>query len=277
MSSYLEQLAQQSEAVRRQLFSSYEKGDFLPKTNIYGRDFFTIPQTTKAEHMYPDIILVKTTGACPARCAFCFRDHEMVDELSQISDDEVDRIFEYVDGYNFQQKGFETKIKEILITGGDPFLLQREKLERLLKKSKDHGISMIRLGSRSTSVAPHLVDSALVDMLSDYKPMIVASHYNHVDELTSESLAASGKLLNAGIRIKNQSVTLRGTNDSTEELYKLFWNLSQNGIEPYRIYHCAPVGPVQLRPNLRQSIELTRQIRSMSGTTGHFDLAVITP
>lgn len=278
MNEYLRELAEKSVQVKRQLKFDYRDQRRMPKQNPYGREYFSFPKTTKAEHLYPNTIVIKVTPACLGECAYCFRDKQITEELIELSDTDMDKIFdEYVPNYNLYEKDPLLKIREILITGGEPFLLNREFLQKLLKKTKDSGIEFIRIGSRATSASPWLVKRELVDMLKDFNPLTIIAHYNHIDELTKASLEASDKILSAGITIKNQSVLLRGVNDSVEDLSNLFWELSRNSIQPYRLNHCMPVGFEALRTTVREGITLAKEVQSINGTIGHFHYNVITP
>lgn len=277
MNSYLRELSEKSKKVRRQVKFYYSNHNPLPKQNPYGRNFFTIPQTINAEHMYPNIIVVKVTPACLGDCAFCFRQKQRTEELNEITPEDMKIINQYVQNYNSGQEHDLMKIKEILITGGEPFLLNIRVLRKLLESVKNVGIEFIRIGSRATTISPWLIQNELINMLNDYKPLTIIAHYNHVDELTKESLEASEKILSAGITIKNQSVLLRGVNDRVEELCNLHWKLSRNSILPYRLNHCTPVGFEQLRTTVREGIALVKEVQSMSGAIGHFHFNVITP
>jgi len=275
MTNYLRGLVERSDGVRRQYRGSFKETFGLPLMNPYGRDFFSISQTSKAEHMYPDVLLLKSTDRCGGECAHCFRQYERNSELEDITPEEISRVFgEYVPTYN-EQHG--DKIREVLVTGGDPLMLPQDLLENILRSAKDSGIEFIRIGSRSSSVTPHLVTDNLLTMLRNYQPLIMVGHYNHVDELTRESLETSERILNAGIRMKNQSVLLRGVNDDVDGLGSLFWELNKNGIQPYRLYHCMPVGYEELRTTVREGIELTRKLQEVGGTIGHFDFSILTP
>ena len=277
MNNYLRELAEKSEKVRRQVRFYYSNYNHLPKQNPYGRNFFAIPKTINAEHMYPNIIVVKVTPACLGDCAFCFRQKQRTEELNEITPEGMNIINQYVQNYNSGPEQDLMKIKEVLITGGEPFLLSIRVLRKLLESVKNAGIEFIRIGSRATAISPWLIKNELINVLNDYKPLTIIAHYNHVDELTKESLEASEKILSTGITIKNQSVLLRGVNDRVEELCDLHWKLSKNSILPYRLNHCTPVGFEQLRTTVREGIALVKEVQSMGGTIGHFHYNVITP
>ena len=274
MNLYLSRLAQEKKGVRDQLTCNYLGETPLPAAHPYGKDNFTISQSTRAEHMYPDVILVKTTNRCLDECAYCFRCFEKTTDPGDITPAEIRAIFgEYVPHYNSRST---TKIREVVITGGDPFILPIGLFEDVLIGAKTAGIELIRIHTRVTSFYPRLVTDKHVRMLGNYRPMIIAAQYNHADELTRESLGASEKLLNARIRMKSQSVLLRGVNDDHGTLDSLFWNLNMNDIQPYRLYHDMPVGLERFRTTVREGIELARRLKSTSGTLGHWEFSIST-
>ena len=278
MNHYLRKLAKKSSAVHRQIRHFYQKQDRLCPMNPYGRDFFAIPHTLNVEHMFPNVIAIKVTNACLGECAFCFRQKEMREELNEITVHEIDLTFnEYLPSYNSLQFSDETRIKEILITGGEPFLLRHELLNELLKKARRAGVQTIRIGSRALSVSPWLVDNELLQVLQQHLPLTVVIHINHVDELTPEAIQACLALQQIGISLKNQAVLLRGVNDSIEDLQKLTTKLQQIAIKPYRLNHCMPVGYQQLRTTVRKGIELIRDLRECNDSDDNFVFCVITP
>ena len=89
MNEYLRELAKKSIKVKRQLKFHYDNQQRLPKQNPYGREFFSFPKITKAEHLYPNIIVVKVTPACLGECAYCFRDKQITEELIEINDEDM--------------------------------------------------------------------------------------------------------------------------------------------------------------------------------------------
>ena len=89
MNEYLRELAEKSVKVKRQLKFHYDNQQRLPKQNPYGREYFSFPKITKAEHLYPNIIVIKVTPACLGECAYCFRDKQITEELIEILEKQI--------------------------------------------------------------------------------------------------------------------------------------------------------------------------------------------
>ena len=87
----------------------------------------------------------------------------------------------------------------------------------------------------------------MLDEYSDIKTIYVVTQFNHPRELTPEARCAVRALLDRGVQVRNQTVLLRGVNDSPDVLGELFAGLTRAGISPYYIFQCRPVTGVQNR------------------------------
>ena len=87
----------------------------------------------------------------------------------------------------------------------------------------------------------------MLDEYSDIKTIYVVTQFNHPRELTPEARCAVRALLDRGVQVRNQTVLLRGVNDSPEVLGELLAGLTRAGISPYYIFQCRPVTGVQNR------------------------------
>jgi len=125
-------------------------------------------------------------------------------------------------------------------------------------------VEMVRIGTRFPVVAPQRIDDELCAMLSKYGPIWVNTHFNHVREITPEAAQACDRLLRAGVPVNNQSVLLRGVNDSVEAQTKLCQGLLKAKVRPYYLYQC---DEVQGTEHLRTPVETG--IRIIEGMRGH--------
>jgi L-lysine 2,3-aminomutase len=108
----------------------------------------------------------------------------------------------------------------------------------------------------------HYRQKRLVAMLRPYHPVWVTPHFNHTDEITAESVAACEMLLDAGIPLGNQSVLLRGVNDSVETMKALVTNLIRIRVRPYYLYQCdLSVGIEHFRTPVSKGIEIIENLR----------------
>jgi EF-P beta-lysylation protein EpmB len=182
-------------------------------------------------HKYQGRALLVTTGACAMHCRYCFRKnfdyggdtYFFDDELSIIKDDDT--------------------IKEIILSGGDPLSLSNQALKKLINDLEEiPHIKRLRFHTRFPIGIPERIDDEFLAILASTRFQVwIVIHTNHPNELDDDVLLALKKVLKLGIAILNQSVLLKGVNDSFDVLKKLFENLVDNGILPYYLHQLDPV------------------------------------
>lgn len=175
-------------------------------------------------HRYPGKILFFPVLDCFANCRFCYRKTQQVEPL--IAEEKLEAAFDYIEKTE--------EIRDVVITGGDPFILSNEKLDAIVGRIRaiPH-VEIIRIGTRVLTFEPNRIDDDLVDRLAKHSPLIVKNSYLHADEMTQESAAACKKLADRGIMLFQQGPVLKGINDSTEELKRLYETLIKNRVIPY--------------------------------------------
>jgi lysine 2,3-aminomutase len=213
-------------------------------------------------HRYPDRVLLKVVGVCPVYCRFCFR-REMVgpDTGHNLTEAELDAALAYIRA--------TPAIWEVILTGGDPFMLSPRRIRALAKAlATIPHVKIVRWHTRVPVVAPHMITEAFVSVLqSGTHTTIVGIHANHPRELTREARAALTRLAHAGIPLVSQSVLLRGINDDIATLDALMRTFVELRILPYYLHHgdLAP-GTGHFRVPIAQGIALARElIRRLSG------------
>ena len=212
-------------------------------------------------HRYPDRVLFLVTDRCAAYCRYCTRS----------------RLVSNASGYGFQPDYQEQldyirkhpEVRDVLFSGGDPLLLSDSKLEGLLKALRDiPHVEFIRIGSRIPIFLPQRITSDLCEMLKQFHPLFMSVHANHPRELTTEVKEALGRLADAGIPLGNQSVLLRGVNDSVPVMKALIHKLLMCRVRPYYLYQCDLIsGSAHLRTSVRKGLEIMRGLRGH--TTGY--------
>lgn len=181
----------------------------------------------KLLHKYQGRALLITTSACAMHCRYCFRrnfpyenqDKTFLEELSVIQND--------------------PSIKEIILSGGDPLSLSNELLGSLLRRLHDiPHITKIRFHSRFPIGIPERIDEEFVSILESLsKQVIFIAHINHAREVDEDVAFALKKLQRLGIPVLNQSVLLKGVNDTASVMKELLEKLTDHGIIPYYIHH----------------------------------------
>lgn len=211
-------------------------------------------------HRYPDRVLLLVTNLCSMNCRHCTRRRLVGFEDVHMSDENIDAAIDYISKTEI--------VRDVLISGGDPFTLSTERLEKII--SRLHAIphvEIIRIGTRTPVVMPMRIDDQLVNMLKKYHPIYVNTHFNHPKEITAEAKAACEKLANAGIPLGNQSVLLRDVNDCPVLMKKLVQKLLTIRVKPYYIYQCdMSRGISHFRTTVSKGIEIIENLRGH--TTG---------
>jgi len=205
-------------------------------------------------HRYPDRCLFLVSHTCAMYCRFCTRKRKVGDP-SKIDKAYVDEGIEYIKAH--------PEIRDVVVSGGDPFLLTDEKIEYILKslRSVPH-VQIIRIGSRTPCVLPQRITGKLVKILKKYHPLFINVHFNHPDELTPLAVKALGRLADAGIPLGNQSVLLKGVNDDPEVMKLLVQKLLMARVKPYYIYQADLVfGTEHFRTTVKKGLEIVKALR----------------
>jgi lysine 2,3-aminomutase len=173
---------------------------------------------------------------------------------------QIDQAVEYIKN--------NEQIRDVLLSGGDAFLVSNDKLESIIKKLRaiDH-VEIIRIGSRTPVVMPQRITDDLVEMLKKYHPIYLNLQFNHPKEITPTVKKAIEKLNYAGIPVGNQTVLLKGINDQPTVMKKLVQNLLYIRVKPYYLYQCdLSKGIEHFRTTVSKGIEIIESLRQH--TTG---------
>ncbi|MBE0534146.1 MAG: KamA family radical SAM protein [Phycisphaerae bacterium] len=211
-------------------------------------------------HRYPDRALVIATTTCSMYCRHCTRKRVAGTREVSISSGRLRQIVTYLRAH--------PEIYDVIISGGDPLTMSTEALERVLSAIRTvPSVGVIRIGTRTPVVLPQRITEELVGMLRKYHPIWVNTHFNHPNELTEASQQACGRLADAGVPVGNQSVLLRGVNDSGPVMERLCRGLIRMRVRPYYLFQCDLVKGVEhFRTPLSRGIEIMEYLRGrMSG------------
>ncbi|MFA7560549.1 MAG: lysine 2,3-aminomutase [Candidatus Izemoplasmatales bacterium] len=206
-------------------------------------------------HRYPDRVLFLITDMCSMYCRHCTRRRFAGQHDSRMPKDRIDQAIEYISK--------NPEIRDVLLSGGDALLVADEVLEDIIKRLREiEHVEIIRLGTRTPVVLPQRITQDFVNMLKKYHPIWLNTHFNHYDEITSESKHAIDLLADAGVPLGNQSVLLRGINDSVEVMKTLVQRLAYIRVRPYYIYQCdLSLGIEHFRTPVSKGIEIVEGLR----------------
>lgn len=206
-------------------------------------------------HRYPDRVLFLVTDMCSMYCRHCTRRRFAGHNDGGVPRDQIDQAIEYI--------AKTPVIRDVLLSGGDVLLISDDLLEYIIKKLRaiPH-VEIIRLGSRTPVVCPQRITPELVGMLKKYHPIWLNTHFNHSKEVTPETKKACALLADAGIPLGNQSVLLKGINDSVHIMRDLVHDLVMMRVRPYYIYQCdLSMGIEHFRTPVSKGIEIIEGLR----------------
>jgi lysine 2,3-aminomutase len=182
-------------------------------------------------HRYPDRALMVLTDICPMLCRHCTRKREWRSGAWVKTGSEITAMIDYI--------RIHPEVRDVIISGGDPLTLSTSRLEAVLAElRKIRHVEIIRIGTRCPVVLPQRIDDELCSMLGKYGPIWLNTHFNHPREITPEAAAACDRLLRAGIPVNNQSVLMKGVNDTTEVQRSLCHTLLRAKVRPYYLFQC---------------------------------------
>jgi lysine 2,3-aminomutase len=247
--------------IRRQIIPRIEEGWTAPEelSDPCGEDsHMPVPGLV---HRYPDRVLFLVTDRCASYCRYCTRSRVVSGVGEQHLEMNWEAAFKYLEAH--------TEVRDVLLSGGDPLLLTDSILDRLLTRLRSiPHIQFVRIGSRIPIFLPQRITPELCAMLRKHHPLFISIHTNHPRELTTEVRDALGRLADAGIPMGNQSVLLRGVNDSVEVQKALVHKLLMCRVRPYYLYQCDLItGSSHLRTSVAEGVAIIDGLRGH--TTGY--------
>jgi lysine 2,3-aminomutase len=212
-------------------------------------------------HRYPDRVLLLVTEKCPVYCRHCTRRRLVGTKESSLSSDKLTAAFDYIKS--------NRRIRDVLISGGDPFMLEDEELEKIVQTLRSiHHVEFLRIGTRMPVTLPQRATDKLAQMLKRYNPIWVSIHFNHSKEITKRCKQACELLADHGMPLGSQTVLLKGINDKPYLMKNLMHELLKIRVRPYYIYQCDPVkGTSHFRTPVAVGINIIEKLRGH--TTGY--------
>lgn len=180
-------------------------------------------------HKYQGRALLIATGACGVHCRYCFRRHFPYG-AETASGDHWRTALSAIRA--------DPSIHEVILSGGDPLGLNDRRLHELTRQLEliPH-VRRLRIHSRQPIVLPERVDVGLLSWLRGVRlQKVLVLHANHAQELDTNVASACQALRESGVTLLNQSVLLKGVNDSAEALIDLSKSLFAAGILPYYLH-----------------------------------------
>ncbi|MCY4293601.1 MAG: hypothetical protein OXC58_01975 [Acidimicrobiaceae bacterium] len=228
-------------------------------------------------HKY-EMALLYVISTCSAHCRFCYREELIARKEVAHADGTVKKkglaqpgeVTDYIRAHNAavaanggrHPETGRPKLREILLSGGDPMVLPNSKLAGWLTALAEAGAEVIRIGTKELAFHPQRFDGALMSMLDlfhEVYPDVALRfmvHFNHPDELLDKApdggyvagengrfrwnrrvAQAVEQITSRGwICVENQSPIIRGVNDDPDALRLLQQTLKAAGIENHYFF-----------------------------------------
>jgi len=218
-----------------------------------------VRQTPGILHKYHGRALLMVSGACAIHCRYCFRRHYPYG-------DEPRTLAEWEPVWKALHA--DPSIQEVILSGGDPLLLTDLRLQELCQRITEiPHVKRLRIHSRLPVVLPDRIHAGLLEMfqrLSETGTVVwMVIHANHPNEIAGDAEIAIRKMIQAGIPTLNQSVLLKGINDSADTLVRLSEKLVDLGVMPYYLHQLDRVtGVAHFEVPEEQGRELIRELRT---------------
>ncbi|MGM0689227.1 MAG: glutamate 2,3-aminomutase [Bacillota bacterium] len=215
---------------------------------------YTSPKSAVTRR-YADRLIIKVTNQCAMYCRHCQRRRSIGEKDLATPREQLQEALDYIRDND--------EIRDILMTGGDGFMLDNQTIAWLLDELDDiPHVEIKRFGTRTPVTMPQRVDDELCRIFSEHLPLYVNTHFNHPLEVTPRAREACFKLARSGVSIGNQSVLLKGVNNDPFIIRKLNQDLLQAMVRPYYIFHAKAVkGTSHFRTKVEEGIEVMEKLR----------------
>lgn len=253
------ELSDPDDPIRRQCIPDLRELDFKMVGDIDPLEEEEDSQVTGLIHRYPDRVLAVVTNTCAMYCRHCTRKRIWHEGESVRTKKELIAMVDYVRA--------TPDVREVIVSGGDPLTMNIDLLDWFLWEiQRITHVEVLRIGTRVPVVLPMRVTDEVVSMLKRHRPLWLNTQFNHPKEITTESAEACERILSAGIPVSNQSVLLRGINDTVEVMKELCHALQRIMVRPYYLYQCDPViGAEHFRTSVWKGIEIIEMMRGYTG------------
>ncbi len=252
----------------------------LDLDSLHERADMPVPGLT---HRYVDKALFLALDTCPVYCRFCTRsyavglDTEDVTKFKlRVNSDRWQKSFDYI--------ASRPELEDIVISGGDVYQLRAEQITQIGETllAIPH-VRRFRYASKGAAVMPQkiLTDHAWTDALTRvveagrklHKEVVFHTHFNHPNEVTAITRKAMDLLFERGITVRNQTVLVRGVNDTPTVQVLLARRLGHVNVHPYYVYmHDLVKGVEDLRTTLQTGLDIEKHLR---GATAGFNTPLV--
>ncbi|MDR0290042.1 MAG: KamA family radical SAM protein [Treponema sp.] len=248
---------EQNDPIRRQFFPDPREelpDPFALDDPLGGNRYLAAPWLIR---QYQDRALLLAANSCAGYCRHCFRRLWLGVSRPAVRPADFQPALSYL--------AANAEIREVLVSGGDPLTLDNAALSDLLRRLRGARPDiLLRVCTRVPITEPLRLDGETVALFAAFRPLRLAVHINHPQELSPPAQTALAACVSAGIPVLVQTVLMRGINDNPALLARLFRNCLDLGLQPYYLFQMdlAP-GTAHFRVPLKQGLEIYRELGSL--------------
>ncbi len=230
-------------------------------------------------HRYVDKALFLPLAVCPVYCRFCTRSYAIGPDTEEVDKVELARTpKQWHDAFAYIAS--RPELEDIVISGGDVYQLPPKNVELIGNALLDiPHVRRMRFATKGPAIMPMklLTDPAWVDAIvgvvergrSLGKDVVLHTHFNAPEEITWITEKAMRVLFERGVFVRNQSVLIRGVNDTPERMQLLVKRLGHVNVHPYYVYmHDMVKGVEDLRTTVQTAVDIEKFVR---GSTAGFN------
>lgn len=204
---------------------------------------------------YPDRVIINVTNQCAMYCRHCQRRRNIGERDLHTPRRDLQAALDYVRS--------NKEIRDVLLTGGDAFMLSNSTIAWLLEElDRIPHVEIKRFGTRTPVTLPFRIDDELCEILSRHLPLYVNTQFNHPLEVTPAAQEACFKLARAGVALGNQAVLLKGVNNDPFVMRKLNQELLRIMVRPYYLFHPKKVkGTAHFWLKVEEGLKIMERLR----------------
>ncbi|MHB8364505.1 MAG: KamA family radical SAM protein [Vulcanimicrobiaceae bacterium] len=230
-------------------------------------------------HRYVDKALFLPLNTCPVYCRFCTRSYAIgpdTENVDKVALAKTPKQWEDAFAYIAQRP----ELEDIVISGGDTYQLAPKNIEFIGNALLDiPHVRRMRFATKGPAIMPMKIVTHVewFDALASIvdrgrklgKDVVLHTHFNSAQEITWITERAMRMLFERGIVVRNQSVLIRGVNDTPERMRMLVKRLGHINVHPYYVYmHDMVKGVEELRTTIGTATEIEKFVR---GSTAGFN------
>lgn len=212
------------------------------------------------QHKYPDKVVIRVNHVCSTYCRICFVRDRTLDKGKKTPNPKIaiPQAINYIT--------LHPEIREIIFTGGDPFMLSDDKLTAWIKSfSAIPSIESLRIHTRVPAQNPYRITSELVSLLKELNIRWINTQINHPAEITDQFKEAIKLLQKAGIMIKRENPIIKNVNDKPEILAELIKQCRKIGIDGHHLFHLMPVAAEGMRTSVERMVLVLQGAQKLLG------------